>query len=97
MKIASPLALITIFAAAASAFGLNGAPKGITKVSTTVGVPPVAFTKKPMVQAVDVEGNPLSSSVSLADHSVRRRDCFYFSGLVRRSEYFHIQIKGANG
>lgn len=64
MKIA-PLALLTVFAASSSAFGLNGGAKSIVKTATRQ----VSFHKTALVQPVDVQGNRLStvvSSVSIA-------------------------------
>jgi hypothetical protein len=55
MKVASSLALITVFAAAASAFGLNGGKSVVSK--THKGL---AFSKTPLVQAVDVQGNAIN-------------------------------------
>ena len=60
MKVASTLALVTIFATAASAFGLNGGKSSIIKKS----VDSIGFAKKPIVQAVDIQSRPLKSVVS---------------------------------
>jgi len=61
MKV-TPLALITVFAATSSAFGLNGHSQSITKANK-----PLAFAKKsPLVQPVDIQGQRISS-VALND------------------------------
>lgn len=62
MKISS-LALVTVFATAASAFGLNGG--AVSAVQKKVG-----FAKSPLVQPVDIHGNNLDSSVSSDPHCV---------------------------
>jgi hypothetical protein len=59
MKI-TPLALLTIFAATSSAFGLNGRAQSITKSNKGLGL----VNKSPLVQPVDVQGNRVSSVVS---------------------------------
>ena len=59
MKVASSLPLLTIFASAASAFGLNG---GVTSMAQTTRKN--VIPKAPMVQPVDIQGNRLSSVVS---------------------------------
>lgn len=56
MKITA-LALLTIFAASSSAFGLNGGAKAVTR--RTVG----AFKKPALVQPVDINGNRITSTV----------------------------------
>lgn len=70
MKIA-PLALLTVFAASSSAFGLNGGAKSLARAtkSTSAGV---AFKSQPaaLVQPVDIHGNRLSSVVSLYFYSL---------------------------
>lgn len=59
MKV-TPLALLTIFAATSSAFGLNGAAQSLIKSTQSAG-----FVKKsPLVQAIDVQGNRLNTVVS---------------------------------
>lgn len=59
MKVSLFLVIATFCATAASAFGLNGAS------SIAKAVSPKSFAaKKPMVQAVDVQGNRLNSLVS---------------------------------
>ena len=62
MKVASPLALITIFCSAASAFGLNGRAQSVAKSTKTLA----GFAKQssPLVQPIDVQGNRLNSVVS---------------------------------
>lgn len=62
MKV-TPLALITIFAATSSAFGLNGAAQSVLK-STTQSVGGFAKKSPAMVQPVDIQGNRLNSLVS---------------------------------
>jgi hypothetical protein len=60
MKVTSSLALVTIFAAAASAFGLNnGATSAVKSVTRNAG-----FGSKSMVQPVDVQGKRLNTVVS---------------------------------
>jgi hypothetical protein len=60
MKIA-PLALLTVFAAPSSAFGLNGGAKTLAKSATRS----LAFHKPTaLVQPIDVHGNRLSTVVS---------------------------------
>jgi hypothetical protein len=59
MKI-TPLALLTIFAATSSAFGLNGRAQSIAKSTKGLGL----VNKSPLVQPVDVQGNRVSSVVS---------------------------------
>jgi hypothetical protein len=61
MKIA-PLALLTVFAASSSAFGLNGGAKSVVRSATRS----VSFNKLALVQPVDVQGNRLSTVVSLS-------------------------------
>lgn len=59
MKV-TPLALLTVFAATSSAFGLNGAAQSITKSTRAVG-----FAKpSTLVQPVDIQGNRLNTLVS---------------------------------
>jgi len=60
MKITA-LALLTIFAASSSAFGLNGGAKAVTR--RTVG----AFKKPALVQPVDINGNRITSTVTLSE------------------------------
>ena len=63
MKVTSSLALVTIFAAAASAFGLNsGATSAAKSVTRNVG-----FGSKSMVHPVDVQGKRLNTVVSTCD------------------------------
>jgi hypothetical protein len=57
MKVAATL--IIFFAATASAFGLNNGATSAVK-SMTKG-----FVSKPMVQAVDINGNRLTSAVCM--------------------------------
>ena len=59
MKV-TPLALLTVFAATSSAFGLNGAAQSVTKSSRALGF----AGKAPMVQAIDIQGNRLNTVVS---------------------------------
>ena len=66
MKVALILPLVTIFATAASAFGLNGGATSMTKTHKAL------ISKSPMVQPVDVQGNRLSSVVS--------KQCLRYSG-----------------
>lgn len=54
------LALLTVFAATSSAFGLNGGAQTAVRATRSVS----AFQKPAMVQPVDILGNRLSSSVS---------------------------------
>lgn len=61
MKI-TPLALLTVFAATSSAFGLNGAAQSVTKSTRALGF----SGKAPLVQAVDIQGNRLNT-VALSD------------------------------
>ena len=64
MKVASSLPLLTIFASAASAFGLNG---GVTTSLASQTTRSSSIPKAPptsMVQPVDIQGNRLSSVVS---------------------------------
>jgi hypothetical protein len=61
MKIA-PLALLTIFAASSSAFGLNGGAQSVARATKSVAA--ATFKKPALVQPVDVHGNRLSTSVS---------------------------------
>lgn len=56
MKV-TPLALLTIFAATSSAFGLNGAAQSVTKSTRALGF----AGKAPLVQAVDIQGNRLNT------------------------------------
>jgi solute carrier family 35 protein E1 len=57
MKVTSSLALVTIFAAAASAFGLNaGASSAVKSVTKNAG-----FGNMPMVHPVDVQGKRLNT------------------------------------
>lgn len=65
MKVTSFLVIATFCATAASAFGLNGAASSIVS-RTAVG--PKGFNNKPMVQALDVNGNRMNS-MSLKDAS----------------------------
>jgi solute carrier family 35 protein E1 len=64
MKITA-LALLTIFAASSSAFGLNGGAKTLARSTRAVG----AFKKPALVQPVDISGNRISSTVVLSDAS----------------------------
>ena len=57
MKITA-LALLTIFAASSSAFGLNGGAKTLAQSTRSV-----AFKKSALVQPVDIQGNRISSTV----------------------------------
>ena len=60
MKVTSSLAFITIFAAAASAFGLNGPAQSFAKSTKSI-----AFGKQSnLVQPVDIQGNRINSVVS---------------------------------
>jgi solute carrier family 35 protein E1 len=63
MKITA-LALLTIFAASSSAFGLNGGAKTLARSTRSVA----GFQKPAMVQPVDIHGNRISS-VALNDAS----------------------------
>jgi hypothetical protein len=75
MKVTSSLALVTIFAAAASAFGLNsGATSAVKSVTRNVG-----FGNQPMVHPVDVQGNRLNTVVSTTC------DGHHWPGLVLRT------------
>ena len=58
----SPLALLTIFAASSSAFGLNGSAKSVARATQSV----TSFSKPALVQPVDIHGNRLATSVSSA-------------------------------
>ena len=60
MKITA-LALLTIFAASSSAFGLNGGAKTLAR-STRAAVA-TGFKKPALVQPVDISGNRISSTV----------------------------------
>jgi len=66
MKITA-LALLTIFAASSSAFGLNGGAKTLAR-STRAAVA-TGFKKPALVQPVDISGNRISSTVALSDAS----------------------------
>jgi hypothetical protein len=63
MKI-TPLALLTIFAATSSAFGLNGAAQTALKSTKHVGF----AQKSALVQPVDIHGNRMNSLVSTAPY-----------------------------
>jgi hypothetical protein len=67
MKIA-PLALLTIFAASSSAFGLNGGAQSVAQVTSSFNNKKMMM-KPALVQPVDVHGNRLSTSVSVKCHS----------------------------
>ena len=58
MKITA-LALLTIFAASSSAFGLNGGAKTLARSTRAVA----GFKKPALVQPVDISGNRISSTV----------------------------------
>jgi len=64
MKITA-LALLTIFAASSSAFGLNGGAKTLARSTRAIS----GFKKPALVQPVDIQGNRISSTVSLNDAS----------------------------
>lgn len=64
MKITA-LALLTIFAASSSAFGLNGGAKTLARSTRAVA----GFKKPALVQPVDISGNRISSTVVLSDAS----------------------------
>lgn len=64
MKI-SALAVLTIFAASSSAFGLNGGAKTLARSARAV----TGFQKPALVQPVDIQGNRITSSVALNDVS----------------------------
>ena len=59
MKVTSFLVIATFCATAASAFGLNGGASIINRVAG-----PKSFANKPMVQAMDVNGNRMNTLVS---------------------------------
>ena len=63
MKI-TPLALLTVFAATSSAFGLNGAAQSVLKSTQPRAA---GFGKSPLVQPVDVNGNRLNTVLSTAN------------------------------
>ena len=58
MKI-SALAVLTIFAASSSAFGLNRGAKTLARSARAV----TGFQKPALVQPVDIQGNRIASSV----------------------------------
>lgn len=60
MKVAKALILTTFCAGAVSAFGLPGPASTVKNAVNKAG-----FASKPMVQAVDVRGNRMSSMVSV--------------------------------
>ncbi|KAG7354621.1 triose-phosphate transporter family protein [Nitzschia inconspicua] len=74
MKV-TPLALLTIFAASSSAFGLNGGAKSVARATRSA----VSFQKPALVQAVDVHGNRLGSS-ALGDASADASDALSVRG-----------------
>jgi len=74
MKVTSFLVLATFCNTAASAFGLNGAA-GIAKA-----VAPKSYAKKPMVQAVDIQGNRANSWVSQVISQIFFTSCLYSYG-----------------
>lgn len=59
MKITA-LALLTVFAATSSAFGLNGAAQSAVKSTQSIGL----AKKSALVQPMDIHGNRLNSVVS---------------------------------
>jgi len=74
MKVA-PLALLTIFAASSSAFGLNGGAKSVARAVTKSA----SFKKPALVQPVDIHGNRLSTS-ALGDASADASDALSVRG-----------------
>ena len=66
MKV-TPLALLTVFAASSSAFGLNSGVSSVAQATRSA----VSFKKPALVQPVDVHGNRLSTSVSRRTKSKR--------------------------
>ena len=64
MKVASSTAFVVAMLSCASAFGLNGADRSTaTSVMRSVGL---ARHSKPMVQAIDIQGNRLSAPTASA-------------------------------
>ena len=61
MKLYSPLALLTIFCSAASAFGLNGRAQSVVKTNKNIAG---LAKQSPLVQPVDINGNRLNTVVS---------------------------------
>ena len=84
MKLTSVLVIATLSVSATSAFGLNGASSIVQRAAAA---PKAGFAKKPMVQAVDINGNRMDTMVSHIQILKFSRLRFYSNDKKRMSSY----------